>query len=210
MKGKEVISAVVGGAFFAVPYLALSFTLAPALAIGCAAFGASELVLSGLEKTDKLKETNLPLYMKLTTAKKQNKEILEMIPKIESGYTRSNLNEINETVNKIIETVEKNPKKESKLNNFFDYYLPVLLKIVKRYDEVENQKLVSKEGNDFMKKADNMIYETSKAFQSILASLYSRDIIDADADMKVYKMMLKADGIVEDNPIMKGSDRVEK
>lgn len=210
MKGKEVISAVVGGAFFAVPYLALSFTLAPALAIGCAAFGASELVLSGLEKTDKLKETNLPLYMKLTTAKKQNKEILGMIPKIESGYTRSNLNEINETVNKIIETVEKNPKKESKLNNFFDYYLPVLLKIVKRYDEVENQKLVSKEGNDFMKKADNMIYETSNSFKTILASLYSRDIIDADADMKVYKMMLKADGIVEDNPIMKGSDRVEK
>ena len=210
MKGKEVVSAVVGGAFFAVPYLALSFTLAPALAIGCAAFGASELVLSGLEKTDKLKETNLPLYMKLTTAKKQNKEILEMIPKIESGYTRSNLNEINETVNKIIETVEKNPKKESKLNNFFDYYLPVLLKIVKRYDEVENQKLVSKEGNDFMKKADNMIYETSNSFKTILASLYSRDIIDADADMKVYKMMLKADGIVEDNPIMKGSENHEK
>ncbi len=210
MKGKEVISAIVGGTFFAVPYLALSFTLAPALAIGCAAFGASELVLSGFEKVDKLKETNLPLYMKLTNAKKQNKEILEMIPKVESSYTRSNLNEINETVNKIIETVEKSPKKADKLNNFFEYYLPVLLKIVKRYDEVENQKLVSKEGNDFMKKADNMIYDTSKAFKSILSSLYSRDILDADADMKVYDMMLKADGIVDDNPIMKGSETHEK
>ena len=210
MKGKEVVSAIVGGAFFAVPYLVLSFTLAPALAIGCAAFGASELVLSGLEKVDKLKETNLPLYTKLMNAKKQNKEILGMIPKIESGYTRSNLNEINETVTKIIETVEKNPKKADKLNNFFEYYLPVLLKIVKRYDEVENQKLVSKEGQDFMKKADNMINDTNKAFKSILASLYSRDIIDADADMKVYDMMLKADGIVDDNPIMKGSETNEK
>ena len=210
MKGKEAISAVVGGAFFAVPYLALSFTLAPALAIGCAAFGASELLLSGLEKVDNLKETNLPLYKKVTNAKKQNKEILEMIPKIESGYTKTNLNEINETVTKIIETVEKNPKRADKLNNFFEYYLPVLLKIVKKYDEVENQKLVSKEGNDFMKKADNMIYDTNNAFKSILASLYSRDIIDADADMKVYDMMLKADGIVADNLIMKGSDDHEK
>ena len=210
MKGKEAISAVVGGAFFAVPYLALSFTLAPALAIGCAAFGASELLLSGLEKVDNLKETNLPLYKKVTNAKKQNKEILEMIPKIESGYTKTNLNEINETVTKIIETVEKNPKRADKLNNFFEYYLPVLLKIVKKYDEVENQKLVSKEGNDFMKKADNMIYDTNNAFKSILASLYSSDIIDADADMKVYDMMLKADGIVADNLIMKGSDDHEK
>ena len=210
MKGKEVISAVVGGTFFAIPYIGLSIALAPALAIGCAAFGASELLLSGLVKENKLKETNLPLYRKLMNAAKQNKEILEMIPKVESNYTRTNLNEINETVTKILETVEKNPKKEDKLNNFFEYYLPVLLKIVKRYDEVENQKLVSKEGKDFMAKADNMIADTNKAFKSILANLYSRDIIDADADMKVYDMMLKADGIVDDNPIMKGSEASEK
>lgn len=210
MKGKEVVSAVVGGAFFAIPYVGMSIALAPALVIGCAAFGASELLLSGFEKVDKLKETNLPLYQKLMTAKKQNKEILELIPKVESGYTRNNLTEINETVDKIIETIEKNPKKADKLNNFFEYYLPVLLKIVKRYDEVENQKLVSKEGNDFMKKADTMIYDTSKAFKSILASLYSRDIMDADAEMKVYDMMLKADGIVDDNLIMKGSETSEK
>ncbi len=210
MKGKEVISAVVGGAFFAVPYLALSFTFAPALVIGCAAFGASELLLSGVEKVDKLKETNLPLYKKIVKAKKENEEIFSMISKVESSDTRSNLNEINETINKIIETVEKSPKKANKLNNFFEYYLPVLLKIVKRYDEVENQRLASKEGSDFMKKADNMIYDTNKAFKAILASLYSKDIMDADADIKVYDMMLKADGIVDDNPIMKGSESSEK
>ena len=210
MKGKEVVSAVVGGAFFAIPYIGMSIALAPALVLGCAAFGASELVLSGFEKVDKLKETNLPLYTKLMNAKKQNKEILSMIPKVESEYTRHNLNEINESVNKIIETVEKSPKKADKLNNFFEYYLPVLLKIVKRYDEVENQKLISKEGHDFMKKADKMIYDTNNAFKSILASLYSRDIMDADADMKVYDMMLKADGIVDDNPIMKGSETHEE
>ena len=210
MKGKEVVSAVVGGAFFAVPYLALSFTLAPALAIGCAAFGASELVLSGLVKNDKLKDTDLPLYMKITNAKKQNKEIVSMIPKIESEETKKNLNEINDTVDKIIKTIEEHPKKGKKLNNFFDYYLPVLLKIVKRYDEVENQRLVSKEGKAFMSKADKMISDTSGAFKSILSSLYSSDIMDADADMKVYDMMLKADGIVDDNLIMKGSDADEK
>ena len=210
MRGKEVVSAVVGGTFFAVPYLALSFTLVPALAIGCAAFGASELVLSGLVKNDKLKDTDLPLYLKITNAKKQNKEIVAMIPKIELEETRNNLNEIHDIVNKIIKTIEDNPKKGDKINNFFEYYLPVLLKIVKRYDEVENQKLNSKEGEAFMKKADKMIEDTKEAFNSILSSLYSRDIIDADADMKVYKMMLKADGITEDNLIMKGSDSNEE
>lgn len=210
MKNKEIVSAIVGGAFFAVPYLGLSFTLAPALAIGCAAFGASELVLSSVKGKEMLKDTDHELYLKINKAKRQNKEILTLIPKVESIDTRKNLSEIHETVNKIINTIEIKPKKAKRINNFFEYYLPVLIKIVNRYDEVENQRLKSKEGKEFMLKADKMIKDTNKAFSTILDSLYQSDIMDADADMKVYDLMLKADGIVDDNPIMKGSDDIEK
>ena len=210
MKNKEVVSALVGASFFAVPYLGLSITLAPALVIGAAAFGASELVLSSFKRKETLKDTNRTLYQKIQDARRQNKEILSLIPKVESGDTRKNLNEIHSTVDKILTTIENNPSKANRLNNFFDYYLPVLIKIVNRYDEVENQKLVSKEGKEFMVKADKMIEGTNNAFESILSSLYQKDIMDADADMKVYDMMLKADGIVDDNPIMKGSDNDEE
>ena len=210
MKNKEVVSAIVGGTFFAIPYLGLSIALAPALAIGCAAFGASELVLSGFKSKETIKDTDYDLYKKITLAKKQNKEILSLIPKVESSETKRNLKEINNTINKILLTIENNPKKAKKIDNFFDYYLPVLIKIVNKYDEVENQKLLSKDGKEFMKKADKMIDDTNKAFETILSSLYQEDIMDADADMKVYNLMLKADGIVDDNPIMKGSDDVEK
>ena len=209
MKNKEIVSAIVGSTFFAIPYLGLSITLGPALAIGAAAFGASELVLSGVKTKELLKETNRPLYLKLNKAKKENKEIFNLISKVESEETKKNLKEIHDTVNKIITTVEENPKKESSLGNFFEYYLPVLIKIVKKYDEVENQNLLSTEGKDFMKKADKMIADTNMAFETVLSNLYEKDIIDADADMKVYNIMLKADGIVDDNLIMKGSDTDE-
>ena len=81
MRNKEVVSAVVGGAFFAIPYLGMSIALAPALAIGCVAFGASELVLSGVKGKESLKDTDRELYLKITEAKKQNREILNLIPK---------------------------------------------------------------------------------------------------------------------------------
>ena len=123
--------------------------------------------------------------------------------------TRINLKEIHETVSKIIGVVENNNTKEKMLNNFFDYYLPVLIKIVNRYDEIENQKLVSTDGKNFMNKADKMISDTNKSFKTILSNLYEDDIIDADADMKVYNLMLKADGIVEEN-IVKGEEESEK
>ena len=209
MKNKEVVSAIVGSAFFAVPYLGMSIALAPALAIGCVAFGASELVLSGVKGKETLKNTNRDLYTKLNMAKKQNKEIVSLIPKVESLDTRKNLSTIHDTVNKIIATIETSPKKAKRIDNFFDYYLPVLIKIVNRYDEVENQRLISKEGKEFMVKADKMIADTKKAFEQILASLYQNDIMDADAEMKVYNLMLKADGIAGDE-IMKGSDDDEE
>ena len=210
MKNKEIVSAVVGGAFFAIPYVGLSITLAPALAIGAAAFGASELVLSGFKTKEVLKDVNKPLYLKLVQARKQNKEIFNLISKVESEETKKNLTEIYNNVNKIVATVEENPKKADRIDNFFDYYLPVLIKIVNKYDEVENQKLISKEGKDFMTKADKMIKDTNGAFSTILSNLYQKDIIDADADMKVYDLMLKADGIVDDNLIMKGSGQDAK
>ncbi len=209
MNNKEIVSAVVGSAFFAVPYLGLSIALAPSLVIGCAAFGASELVMQGLKK-ESLKEIDPPLYLKINTAKKQNKEILDLIPKVEKEKTKQNLNEINDTVNKIIDVVEKNPKKASRIDNFFDYYLPVLIKIVNRYDEIENKNLISKEGKEFMQKADKMIVDTNNAFKTILSSLYQKDIMDADAEMKVYELMMKADGITPDNLLMKGSEKNEE
>ena len=204
MKNKEITSAILGSTFFAIPYLGLSVALAPSLVIGGCAFLASELMFSGVKSKEKLKDTNKTLYQKILEAKKEEKQIKNLIPKVESEETKQNLKEINETINKILEEVEKNPKKEKSLNNFFDYYLPVLIKITTRYDEIENTRLTSPDEKKFMTKAQNLIKDTNKAFKTILSNLYQKDIMDTDADMKVYELMMKADGIVEDNIIKKG------
>ena len=210
MKNKEIVSAVMGGTFFAIPYLGLSIALAPSLVIGCAAYGASQLVLSGVKDKITLKDTDRNLYEKINTAKKQNKEINNLISKVNKTEIKNSLKSINNTVNEILEVVENNPSKAKKINNFFDYYLPVLIKIVNRYDEIEDRNLTSKESKEFITKADKMIKDTNHAFDTILSSLYQNDIVDADAEMKVYDLMLKADGIVGENLIMKGSDIDEK
>lgn len=209
MKNKQVVSALVGGAFFAIPYVGLSIGILPALAIGATAFTASEFVLSGVKDKETTKIKDKDLYKKVVNAKKQNEEIFKLVPKVENEKTKQNLNEIHDTVKKIINTIENKPKKIEKLDNFFEYYLPVLIKIVNRYDEVENQSLKSEEGKSFIKKADKMINDTNMAFQSLLSSLYQKDIMDVDADIEVYNLMMKADGMVDNNLIMKGSDKNE-
>ena len=192
MKNSEVVSAVIGGSFFAIPYLALNIPIFPSLAIGTLAFTAGELVF---RKGKTLKESNLTLYETLENAKKQNKHILEMIPKIENIELRKSLNEINTTVTKIINTIEKNPEKKKKLKNFFDYYLPVTVKLVDRYDEIENQRINSKEEKSFNLTTEKTIKEINDVFKQFLNILYQSDMNDTDVEIKVLNSMLKADGL---------------
>ena len=197
MKNKDTVSALIGGAFFAVPYLALSLPIIPSLAIGGAAFVAGELVFKKDIK-EKIFIRNKPIEKILEEAKKQNKHILNMEPSIEDEEIKKNLKEINTSISKIIATVEKDYTKAKKLNNFFDYYLPLTVKIIDRYDEIENQKLSSKDSKKFINNTNDMVKEINFAFKKILDSLYQKDIIDTDAEMKVFNSMLKSDGFDSD------------
>lgn len=208
MKNKEIVSAAIGGVFFAVPYLVLATPILPSLAIGAAAFGAGELLLGDPKPT--LKETNRKLYNILETAKKQNKRVLTMIPQIEDEEIKKQLNEIHDSVSKIIETVEKKPKKVNQTDNFFDYYLPITVKLVERYDEIENQKLSSSESKKFLQSTNKMVGEINRAYKKILADLYRTDIVDMDAEMKVFDSLLRADGFNDaEFPVKKEDEKDE-
>lgn len=130
----------------------------------------------------------------LEMAKQQNKEIKKMIPEIEDSEMKKDLSEICDSVEKIIVTITEKPNKKKKASNFFDYYLPVTLKMIQKYDEIENQRLTSLEGKQFMLQAKKMIGEVNVAFKKQLSNLFESDLIDADAELKVFDAMLKADG----------------
>ena len=208
MKNTEIFSAAIGGAFFAIPYLALSAPLLPSLAIGAAAFGAGQLVFGENKLT--LKDTNRNLYETLEYSKRQNKHILEMIPNIEDENIKKELNEIHDSVSKIINTISKNPEKVKQANNFFDYYLPITIKLIDRYDEIENQKLSSSESEKFFKSTNKMISEINSAYRKILSELYRKDILDMDVEMKVFDSLLKADGIDSSDLKVKKEEDHEK
>ena len=205
MKNSEVVSAILGTTFFAVPYLALSVPIIPSLAIGAGAFVAGQLVLKKEDKLS-LKQSNITLYKTLENAKKQNKHIIDMIPLIDDDEIKKNLNEINDTVDKIIKTIEKDPKKEKCVKNFFDYYLPVTVKLVDRFDEIENQNLSSKDSKKFYESTSKTINEINDVFKKFLNNLYQKDMLDTNVEIKVLNTMLKSDGLDEDSLVVGGDD----
>jgi 5-bromo-4-chloroindolyl phosphate hydrolysis protein len=195
MKNKDIVSGVVGAGFFAIGYLGLSLAFAPALAIGAVAFGASELVISSNKKiAEKIEPT---FKEKVSLARKQIVYLKDMVNKIDDEEVSKDLDEITKTANKIINRIEESELQNKSAVKFMDYYLPVCVKIVNRYDEIENQSLTSKDSKEFMSNTAKILKATNKAFKRILNSLYQSDIVDADAEMKVFNTMLTADGFDE-------------
>ena len=111
---------------------------------------------------------------------------------------RIDLEQIHQSVDKIIYTISKKPEQADNIYNFFSYYLPAIVKIIDHVDEIENQNLTSKESITFLENSTSMIHEANIAFEKILSKLYQSDIVDSDAEMKVFNTMLKSDGINEE------------
>lgn len=191
---KSIISGVVGAGFFALS-LAIPIPIVPAIAVGAVAFGASELVMSSNKKIQEIVE---PTFKeKVVLARKQITYLKDMISKIDDEKIQEDLKDITTSSTKIINRIEEHELKNKTATKFMDYYLPVCVKILSRYDEIENQSLTSKDSKEFMQNTSKLLKATNKAFKKILNSLYQSDIIDADAEMKVFNTMLTADGFDE-------------
>ena len=171
--------------------MGLSVGILPSLAIGVGAYCAGELVFH-VAKKEEYKTKNLEETIQ--EAREMNNKIEKIKPKIEDASIVATINEISETVKKIIDTIENKPEKLKKTDNFFNYYLPVTVNILNKYDEIENQKLTTDESMKFMESSKDMIMKINDAFKKQLSSLYQSDMIDTDAEMKVFESMLKSDG----------------
>ena len=197
MKKNYIYSAILGGAFFAVPYVALGIELLPSLAISAAAYGAGTLIFKDRNKLD-LSLDKKNLYDILKEAKEETLQISNISKQIEDKEVVENIEQICDISNKIIDTLSKNPNKLGQARNFLNYYLPVTIKILTRYDEIENQRLNTTESKEFMESVKKMTEKIKNAFNEQLNNMYQTEMIDTDAEIKVFETMLKTDGFLDD------------
>lgn len=197
LKKNYIYSAILGGAFFAVPYVALGIELLPSLAISAAAYGAGTLIFKDRNKLD-LSLDKKNLYDILKEAKEETLQISNISKQIEDKEVVENIEQICDISNKIIDTLSKNPNKLGQARNFLNYYLPVTIKILTRYDEIENQRLNTTESKEFMESVKKMTEKIKNAFNEQLNNMYQTEMIDTDAEIKVFESMLKSDGFLND------------
>lgn len=198
MKKEYIYSCLLGGTFFAVPYLACGLAALPSAAIGVAAYGAGILIFRDKKKIDISDNFEMEDRIAIKKAKELTIKMQNISKQLESPQLVQNVKSIVGTTNKIIETVEKKPEKIKKVRNFLNYYLPVTMKILERYDEIENQRLNTKDSKKFMSSVEEMIAKIKAAFEEQLSNIYQTEMVDTDAELKVFESMLKSDGFLDE------------
>ncbi len=126
-----------------------------------------------------------------------NKMLLSMVPKLDKEELQNDIKDINKTIDKILKALKKKKSKIKTVNNFATYYLPVTLKILIKYDEVENLRLNSNNSKEFMNTVEEKIKMIKTSFKNQLENLYVDDFDDVEAELNVLETMLKSDGYTD-------------
>lgn len=200
MKASYIISIIIAIIAFCGLYLGLDLNVIFSIFISLGSYYALTLIFNRNEVLQEKIDLERLEYEQLTAqATNTIKQIKGLEGKIENSGIQSNISQICETSDKILLSLKEKPKKMKQVRKFVDYYLPFTLKILDQYDRVENQSLTSQESIDFMERVERMLDRVKLACEAQLNNMYDLDIIDTNADIKVFETMLKTDGLVDNN-----------
>ena len=109
------------------------------------------------------------------------------------------LDKLGNIANQIICYVEKNPKKIQEVNKFINHYLPITIKLINSYKEINNQLVQGDNIENAKSEIEKSIDLINKAFENLLDDLFEDVVLDISTDISVLKTLFKQEGLAEDD-----------
>jgi 5-bromo-4-chloroindolyl phosphate hydrolysis protein len=105
------------------------------------------------------------------------------------------IDRLEQTAGKIIDTVVAQPSKLPQIRKFMNYYLPTTLKLLNAYDRMDSTGASGTNIDGTKGKIEDMLDTICKAFDKQLDSLYGEEALDISTDITVMEQMLAREGI---------------
>ncbi|MEG1131998.1 MAG: 5-bromo-4-chloroindolyl phosphate hydrolysis family protein [Romboutsia sp.] len=146
------------------------------------------------EETDNLeKESNIEIGRNYI---EQIKTVRNEICKEEIAIKLDKLINI---ANQILSYVEKNPKKIQEVNKFINHYLPITIKLINSYKELNNQLVQGDNIKNAKSEIEKSIDLINSAFENLLDDLFEEVVLDVSTDISVLKTLFKQEGLTEED-----------
>lgn len=122
----------------------------------------------------------------------QIKSANDAIPKEEIS---TKLDKLQNIVTQILNYVEKNPRKLSEVNKFVNHYLPMTLKLVNSYKELNSQPVQGENIKNAKNEIKKAIDSINDAFTKLLDDLFEEVAIDISTDISVLETLFTQEGL---------------
>ena len=100
---------------------------------------------------------------------------------------------------------EKFPASTDKLKKLYDYYLPILIRILRQYDNLQAAQM-DPSYEETKEKLGRTITLINDAMKTIISSLTDQDFINLSADISTLEAVLQKDGLTSDSQISKSGN----
>lgn len=125
---------------------------------------------------------------------KQIRAINDALPEEEISNKLYRLENI---VSQILEHIENNPKKLPEVNKFTNHYLPITLKLVKSYKELNDQPVQGENITNAKNEIEKSIDFINTAFEKLLDDLFEEVALDISTDISVLETLFTQEGLTK-------------
>lgn len=143
-------------------------------------------------------QAEAPKAETLTQAERILRQIRADNDLIDDEVISEKIDRIEDLTRKIFAFQEKNPDRASENRTFMNYYLPQTLKLLETYARMEASGADVANVHATKQKISEGLDKLIGGFERHLDKLYSSDVIDITADIRVMEQMLEKDGLTED------------
>ena len=122
-------------------------------------------------------------------------QIRQLRDNIEDLTMRQKVDRIGEITARILDYQKAHPDCAEELRSFLDYYLPTTLKILRSYEQMEEQRITGENIRTTKAKVEGMMDQVVEGFETRLDKLFHAEAVDITSDVQVLEQMLRQDGL---------------
>ena len=126
----------------------------------------------------------------------QIKSVNDAIPEEEISKKLYRLENI---VTQILDYIENNPKKLAEVNKFTNHYLPITLKLVNSYKELNDQMVQGENIKSAKNEIEKSIDIINIAFEKLLDDLFEEIALDISTDISVLETLFTQEGLTNND-----------
>ncbi|MCL1792246.1 MAG: hypothetical protein FWG34_00090 [Oscillospiraceae bacterium] len=87
--------------------------------------------------------------------------------------------------------------RQGQLAEFFECYMPIIVKILNSYRRIENNRLKGGNADETKAQISKIMPVIKKGFEKELDNMFTDEMVDVTADVRVIESMLSKDGLVD-------------